>query len=74
MELATFLIEFQDLLQRDEPLCPASRLDELEEWDSLAVMAVIAWFDKHFGLSLKFGDFKRLRTVADVAALSPDIQ
>lgn len=74
MELAAFLTEFQDLLQRDEPLSPASRLDELEEWDSLAIMAVIAWFDRHCGLSLKFSDFKGLQTVADVAALSPDIQ
>lgn len=74
MELAAFLTEFQELLQRDEPLSPASRLDELEEWDSLAIMAVIAWFDKHFGLSLKFSDFKPLQTVADVAALSSEIQ
>lgn len=74
MQLKEFLTEFQDLLQRDDPLSPDSRLEDLDEWDSLAIMAVIAWFDKRFGLTLNFGNFKGLKTVADVAALSPEIQ
>lgn len=74
MQLKEFLTEFQDLLQRDDPLSPDSRLEDLDEWDSLAIMAVIAWFDKQFGRTLNFGNFKGLQTVADVAALSPEIQ
>ena len=74
MQRTEFLAEFQDLLQRDEPLTPDSCLHDLEEWDSLGIMAVIAWFDKRFGLTLNFGNFKGLKTVADVAALSPEIQ
>lgn len=74
MQLKEFLTEFQDLLQRDDPLSPDSRLEDLDEWDSLAIMAVIAWFDKRFGLTLNFGNFKGLKTVADVAALSPEIR
>lgn len=74
MQLKEFLTEFQDLLQRDDPLSPDSRLEDLDEWDSLAIMAVIAWFDKQFGRTLNFGNFKGLQTVADVPALSPEIQ
>ena len=74
MQLKEFLTEFQDLLQRDDPLSPDSRLEDLDEWDSLAIMAVIAWFDTQFGRTLNFGNFKGLQTVADVAALSPEIQ
>ena len=74
MHLKEFLTEFQDLLQRDDPLSPDSRLEDLDEWDSLAIMAVIAWFDKQFGRTLNFGNFKGLQTVADVAALSSEIR
>lgn len=74
MQLKEFLTEFQDLLQRDDPLSPDSRLEDLDEWDSLAIMAVIAWFDKRFGRTLNFGNFKGLQTVADVAALSSEIR
>ncbi len=74
MQLKEFLTEFQDLLQRDDPLSPDSRLEDLDEWDSLAIMAVIAWFDKQFGRTLNFGNFKGLQTVADVAALSSEIR
>lgn len=74
MELADFLIEFQELLQRDVPVAPENQLIDLEEWDSLAIMAVIAWFDKQFGRTLNFGNFKGLQTVADVAALSSEIR
>ena len=74
MQLKEFLTEFQDLLQRDDPLSPDSRLEDLDEWDSLAIMAVIAWVDKQCGRTLNFGNFKGLKTVADVAALSSEIR
>lgn len=70
MQLAEFIIVFQDLLQRDEPVAGTNMLADIEEWDSLAIMALIAWFDKNFSLRLTFPDFKALRTVADVAALA----
>ena len=70
MQLAEFIIVFQDLLQRDEPVAASDILADMEEWDSLAIMALIAWFDRNFNLHLTFPDFKALRSVADVASLA----
>ena len=70
MQLTEFLLVFQDILQRDEPLAAGDALADIEEWDSLAVMATIAWFDRNLGKKLTFKDFKSLETVADIAALA----
>ncbi len=70
MHLDKFIPIFQDLLQRDEPVFATDTLADMEEWDSLAIMALIAWFDKNCNLHLTFPDCKALRTVADVAALA----
>ena len=69
MQLDEFLPIFQDVLQRDDPLTADDALADIEEWDSLAVMATIAWFDRNLGKKLTFKDFKSLETVADIAAL-----
>jgi acyl carrier protein len=66
MKTSDFLEELQDLLQREEPLEPEMRLKELPEWDSLSLMAIAAFFDKHFRQSLTFNDFERLTTVRDL--------
>lgn len=70
MQLTEFLQVFQDVLQRDEPLSAEDALADIEEWDSLAVMATIAWFDRNLGKKLTFRDFKGLKSVADIAALA----
>ena len=70
MQLDEFLPIFQDVLQRDDPLTADDALADIEEWDSLAVMATIAWFDRNLGRKLTFKDFKSLETVADIAALA----
>ncbi|HOM97494.1 MAG TPA: acyl carrier protein [Acetomicrobium sp.] len=51
-----------------EALKPETKLEELEEWDSLAVVSVIAMLDKHFSVRLKPNDIKSLTTVEDILA------
>lgn len=68
-----FFSALQDMLQCDEPLTAATELTSMEEWDSLAFMAVIAFFDKNFGQRIVFSDLKKCRTVADVMALAKGI-
>lgn len=47
MREEVFLADFRDLLQLEAPqLDLATPLRSLEEWDSLAAMALIAYFDK----------------------------
>ena len=51
-----------------EALKPEMKLEELEEWDSLAVVSVIAMLDKYFSVRLKPNDIKSLVTVEDILA------
>jgi len=70
MTAEKFLQDFQDLLQRDDPVTMSTLLRDMEEWDSLAVMACIAYLDKKFGVKTTFASYRELRTVDDIAALT----
>ena len=61
-----FLVQMQDVLQTETELKADTVLDELEEWDSLAIMATMAFLDKHFGVKMKLYDFRELNTMGDL--------
>ncbi|MBR6588227.1 MAG: acyl carrier protein [Kiritimatiellae bacterium] len=63
-----FLVEMQDVLQTEETLTADTVLTALAEWDSLAVMATMAFLDRNFGVQLKISDIKELNTIGDIAA------
>ena len=63
-----FLVQMQDVLQTETELKTDTALDELEEWDSLSMMATMAFLDKNFGVKLKIADIKTLVTIGDIAA------
>ena len=63
-----FLTEMQDVLQTEEVLNMDTVLADLDEWDSLAMMATMAFLDKNFGVKVKIADLKVLGTVGDIAA------
>ncbi len=62
-----FLVEMQDVLQTDDTLTMETVLDDLAEWDSLSIMATMAFLNKNFGVSLKLADFKEMSTIGDIA-------
>lgn len=70
MLTAVFLEELRELLQRDAPITLHTALGEVEEWDSLAVMACMAWFDQKLDIKTSFSQYKELQTVADLIALT----
>ena len=74
MRLEEFLIELRELLRRESDITPEMRLRDMEEWDSMAIMEMISWFSTRFGLELTFDHFRRLDTVADLAALCSQIE
>lgn len=45
---------------------PDTVLEELEEWDSMGVIAVIAMLDKKYGVQLKADQIRELKTVNDI--------
>ena len=67
---SVFLEELQELLQRDGPIAPDMALRDMEEWDSLAVMSCMAYFDKNFNVKTKISQYQQLHTVSDLIALA----
>ena len=67
MNREDFLEKMQDVLQMEYELTFDTVLEDLDEWDSLAMMAVTAFLDKNFNLKLTFNDFKNFKTVEDIA-------
>lgn len=63
-----FLVEMQDVLQTDDTLTAETTLDDLAEWDSLSMMATMAFLDKNFGVKVGLKDFKEMVTIGDIAA------
>lgn len=67
-----FLVELEDILQREGPLLESDKLEDYEEWDSLSKMSLMAYYDKNFGVKLSLNSFKNLETVSDIMALAGD--
>ncbi len=70
MTAEDFLEQFQDILQRDTPINLDTCLCDIEEWDSLTAMTLIAFFEHKLGLHITFDNFKDCRTIQDIWMLS----
>lgn len=72
MKKEDFLVELEDILQREESCAETDNLEDYKEWDSLSKMSIMAYYDKNFGVKLSLNSFKDLETVADLIALAGD--
>ena len=66
MNREQFLEAFKDVLQRDEDLTADMVLEDIDEWDSLSIMSIIAFVDKELGYKLTFADYDELITISDM--------
>lgn len=64
------LLEWQELMQRDEPLTPEESLAEIIEWDSLSQTALAAFFDRKLGRLVSVEKLASLKTVQDLLDLA----
>lgn len=62
-----FLSAMQDVLQTEDTLSMDTILEDLVEWDSLSVMATMAFLDKNFGVKTTMSDYKTMKTIGDIA-------
>jgi len=70
MNKEEFLIEMQDVLQTEDVITFDTVLADLAEWDSLSVMATMAFLDQNFGVKTVLQDYKKLHTLGDIAKLA----
>lgn len=66
------LIHIKDALQRDEDLIPEMKLEELEEWDSLAIVSLINLYDSYFSLGVTGNQLRNCQNVADLICIVKD--
>ena len=66
MKTEDFINELKDALEiedEDQEITLETNLKELEEYDSLSVLSIIAMIDKNFGKQIPSSDFVKVTTV-----------
>jgi acyl carrier protein len=63
------LVALSELLETDSPLTGPEELSTLGNWDSLAVMSLMAMVDDKYGVTLAPKDIYKCATVDDLVAL-----
>lgn len=69
-----FIETFKELIQTDMDVNLDTHLENIEDWDSMAIMAIIAWLDVEHGVTADFEKLTNLQTVRELALLTPDFQ
>lgn len=60
----------EEMLEVDEnTLTSGTVLDDLEEWDSIAVLSLIALLDDEFDIEIKGSTIREFETVADILSV-----
>lgn len=70
MNKEEFLEAMVDVLQTEDEITMDTVLDNLEEWDSLSIMATMAFLDKNFGVKTSMKDYQNMKTIGDIAKIA----
>ena len=65
-----FLTELADILQREVSCKVGDTIEDYDEWDSLSKMALMAFYDKQFGIKISLSQLSELKTVSDLIELA----
>ena len=74
MQHDEFIDIFKDIIQSDSEIALDSSLADIEEWDSMAMMALIAYFDVKLNTAVSFDELHALSSVRDIAMLVPGFE
>ena len=67
MEIKEFIDKFKDVLEiEDREIKSTDFFRDYDEWDSLAYLSVIAFFDEEYEIQLEEAEFIELKTVEDL--------
>jgi acyl carrier protein len=68
MNRTDFLALLAETIQTDAVLGEDTRLEDIEEWDSLAILTVVGLFKRSFQIHLTMDDIEACQSVADLMA------
>jgi len=63
-----FLELLAEIVEADSPLTVEMVLEDLDGWDSLAILSMISMVDDEFGVVITQKDLKNMVTVGDLVA------
>lgn len=61
-----FILKFTDILQTEEEISMDTLLEDLEDWDSLNIMACVSWFLEN-KINITTKEIASCKTVGDIA-------
>jgi acyl carrier protein len=66
------LEEIKETLQRDKEISFDMKLEDIEEWDSLASISMISLYDQLFEFLITFDKLEKCKTFSDLVELVSD--
>ncbi|MBP2618666.1 phosphopantetheine-binding protein [Chryseobacterium jejuense] len=69
MKTSVFLEKLQEELEEKQMLNRDTKLKELENYDSISLLSVIAFVDENFNQQLDPDQFKNMETVSDLMSI-----
>lgn len=69
MKKELFFEQLQEIMEVDDEIGESTNLKEIEEYDSLAVLSLIAFFDEKFQKKVEAESFEKVETVRDLMEL-----
>lgn len=68
MDIQNFIENFAEALELEDAsdLTVNTEFRNLEEWDSLAYLNIIAMVDETFDLQIENADFRKLKTIGEI--------
>lgn len=68
MGIQNFIEKFAEAIEIEpiESLSADTIFRELDEWDSLAYLSIIAMMDEEYDVQIENADFKQLKTLGDI--------
>ena len=72
MDAQAFITNFKeqfDFFDEDTPLTADTEFKELDDWDSLVALSVIAMADEHYNVKISGDDIRNSKTVGDLMQL-----
>lgn len=72
MDIKEFIEKFADAIEVEDmsQLTDETMFRDLDEWNSLAGLSVIAMYDEEFGKALPIPEFKKAQTIGDLYKLA----